>query len=700
VRIRAKILWSLLGMCLLVIVVGARAIGHQRAVGLLETTNEAEEDARVLAYIAAADHGSSHGMTERICRYMYETLGRDVEVVDPQGRVIADSIPAEVGKVTDRKGNALTQTLRDGMMRTYVGTEAGHGLTRLIVVPVTSESGQVLGAVTEEYTPIYTEFMAITEATTRQVIWAALAGIVISVLLALYIGTSIGAPLRQLTRAVVGFAAGESGMSMPEPRNDEIGDLTVAFNVMMERRREVEESLVRALDELARTNEQLSKEVSERSVAEQKAVHNEEKARQLAEELAAERKRLANILDGVPALVFEKPAMEEGHFVSSYVEKMFGYTPAEWLSTPDFWLSRVHPEDRDEMLVHNRALLSGELNGNSDHKKLFRWIARDNRVIWGASYLQVIRDPVTGGAGVRGFLVDVTHQKLAEEELEQLHQQLVVSSREAGMAEVATSVLHNVGNVLNSVNISATVASEQLRQSSVPRLAQAAAFIRENAESLGVYLTTDPVGRKLPAFLDQLAVQLVEENKVILSELNQLGKNVEHIKDIVAVQQSYASSAGVSQKIPVVDLVEDSLRMNKGALLRHDVDLVRQYEAEPVIEVDKHKVMQILVNLIRNAKYACDESERMDKLLTIRITDDKRVVRIEVIDNGVGIPAENLTRIFSHGFTTRKEGHGFGLHSSALAARELGGSLRAQSDGPGCGATFVLELPFRTSEIS
>ena len=166
-RIRAKILWSLLGMCLLVIVVGARAIGHQRAVGLLETTNEAEEDARVLAYIAAADHGSSHGMTERICRYMYETLGRDVEVVDPQGRVIADSIPAEVGKVTDRKGNALTQTLRDGMMRTYVGTEAGHGLTRLIVVPVTSESGQVLGAVTEEYTPIYTEFRAITEATTR-----------------------------------------------------------------------------------------------------------------------------------------------------------------------------------------------------------------------------------------------------------------------------------------------------------------------------------------------------------------------------------------------------------------------------------------------------------------------------------------------------------------------------------------------------
>ena len=207
------------------------------------------------------------------------------------------------------------------------------------------------------------------------------------------------------------------------------------------------------------------------------------------------------------------------------------------------------------------------------------------------------------------------------------------------------------------------------------------------------YLTVDPTGRKLPGFIGLLAEQLDAEHATILSELGQLGKNVEHIKDIVATQQNYASTAGMSQTVAIVDLVEDCLRMNAGALTRHEVRLVREYEAEPVIQVDKHKVMQILVNLIRNAKYACDESNRVEKRVTMRIHADERIVSISVIDNGVGIPAENLTRIFSHGFTTRKEGHGFGLHSGALAALEIGGALLVHSDGPGHGATFTLELP-------
>ncbi len=108
---------------------------------------------------------------------------------------------------------------------------------------------------------------------------------------------------------------------------------------------------------------------------------------------------------------------------------------------------------------------------------------------------------------------------------------------------------------------------------------------------------------------------------------------------------------------------------------------------------EKHKVLQILVNLMRNAKYACDESGRNDKRLTVRLTNGDDRVRISVIDNGVGIPAENLTRIFNHGYTTRKDGHGFGLHSAALAARELGGALQVRSQGAGFGATFTLELP-------
>jgi C4-dicarboxylate-specific signal transduction histidine kinase len=148
-----------------------------------------------------------------------------------------------------------------------------------------------------------------------------------------------------------------------------------------------------------------------------------------------------------------------------------------------------------------------------------------------------------------------------------------------------------------------------------------------------------------------------------------------------------------------VDLVEDALQMNVAALQRHEVTLVRDFQVQRTITVEKHKVLQILVNLIRNAKYACDEGARPDKQITLQIAERSGAIELAVIDNGVGIPAQNLTRIFGHGFTTRKDGHGFGLHSGALAAREIGGELRVRSDGPGRGATFTLRLPF-TSNVS
>ena len=159
------------------------------------------------------------------------------------------------------------------------------------------------------------------------------------------------------------------------------------------------------------------------------------------------------------------------------------------------------------------------------------------------------------------------------------------------------------------------------------------------------------------------------------------------------MQQSYAKLCGVAETVTVAALIEDSLRMNAGALTRHGVAVCREIGDVPPITVDKHRILQILVNLIRNAKYACDESGRPEKIVTIRAESDDRAVRISVIDNGVGIHPDNLGRLFRHGFTTRKTGHGFGLHSGALAAKELGGSLTAHSDGPGCGATFILELP-------
>ncbi len=278
-------------------------------------------------------------------------------------------------------------------------------------------------------------------------------------------------------------------------------------------------------------------------------------------------------------------------------------------------------------------------------------------------------------------------------ELESTHKQLLEASRLGGMAEIATNVLHNVGNVLNSVNVSAGLVADSVKQSKVASLGKVVTLLREHEHDLGAFFMNDPRGRQLSDYLSQLAEHFLADQEATIKELDSLRANIEHIKEIVAMQQSYARVSGVKEVINLQELVEDSLRMNEGALSRHRVEVVREFEPVPPMNVEKHKILQILVNLIRNAKYACDESGRAGGRLTMRVTDGDGRIRISVIDNGIGIPPENLTRIFNHGFTTRKNGHGFGLHSGALAAKELGGSLTVLSAGHDQGATFTLELP-------
>jgi C4-dicarboxylate-specific signal transduction histidine kinase len=196
----------------------------------------------------------------------------------------------------------------------------------------------------------------------------------------------------------------------------------------------------------------------------------------------------------------------------------------------------------------------------------------------------------------------------------------------------------------------------------------------------------------LPGYLALLAGHLSTEQAAALKELAQLQKNIEHIKDIVSMQQSFAKTSGAREILQVSELVEDALIMNSSSFARHDVQVVKEFENVPPVTVEKHKVLQILVNLVRNATESCAGLQQAERLVTVRVTNGNDRLRIGVTDNGGGILPENLTRIFSHGFTTKKDGHGFGLHSSALAAQEMGGSLTAQSGGIGQGATFTLEL--------
>jgi signal transduction histidine kinase len=224
-------------------------------------------------------------------------------------------------------------------------------------------------------------------------------------------------------------------------------------------------------------------------------------------------------------------------------------------------------------------------------------------------------------------------------------------------------------------------------------LARLGQLLAEHRDDLGRYISEHPQGRYLPEYLTELTRTLLDERKLSVVELELLRKNVDHIKDIVVMQQAYARVGGVESASDINELVEDSLRLNAAALDRRGVEPVRDLVPLGQVVIDKHKVLQILVNLLRNANAACEESGATEKRVTVRTRKRDDRVEIVVSDNGIGIAPENLGRIFHHGFTTRPTGHGFGLHGAALAARDLGGSLSVYSDGIGCGATFTLELP-------
>jgi two-component system, NtrC family, sensor kinase len=298
---------------------------------------------------------------------------------------------------------------------------------------------------------------------------------------------------------------------------------------------------------------------------------------------------------------------------------------------------------------------------------------------------------------------EIGERTRAETELETVHQQLVEAARKAGMAEVATGVLHNVGNVLNSINVSATLAADRLRNSKLYELTRALDLMNQHSADLGTYLMQDERGKRLPGFLHLVSAHLNRDHAATLEELHSLTKNVDHVKTIVAMQQSYAGAAGLIESVSLAELVDDAIRLNASSFEKYHIKVVRDYADLPEVRIEKQKLLQVLMNLMTNAKDSLLECVSDEPRLTVRIRvqehPDPPKVLIEVEDTGVGIPKENLTRVFSHGFTTKRHGHGFGLHSSANAAKELGGMLTAHSDGAGRGATFIMELPFKPVEV-
>ena len=287
------------------------------------------------------------------------------------------------------------------------------------------------------------------------------------------------------------------------------------------------------------------------------------------------------------------------------------------------------------------------------------------------------------------------------DKLAQSRAAVVKAARAAGMSEIATGVLHNVGNVLNSVNVSASLVADRTRRSATQDLKRAIDLVDESAGDLSSFLERDPRGRHLYPLLRTLTDRLAEEQRSIGLEIESLSEGIGHIKDLIHSQQDYAGRSGVLEIVRLDEQVDAALAITAQTVRGASIEVERDYaELEPM-PVDRHRLMEILVNLTQNARQALQAPDLAQRKLRVRVAPTARDgVLVEVSDTGVGIHPENLARVFTHGFTTKRTGHGFGLHSSANAAREMGGKLWAESEGVGRGATFVLELPIRRQALA
>lgn len=292
----------------------------------------------------------------------------------------------------------------------------------------------------------------------------------------------------------------------------------------------------------------------------------------------------------------------------------------------------------------------------------------------------------------------IAERERVQAQKEELNRRLVEASWQAGMAELANGVLHNVGNVLNSVNVSVDLLREQLRTSKVAGLARTVELLERHRDGLGTFLDGSEQGRKVAPYLGMLAAHLQQERDTLLEESLELAEGVNLMKAIVGRQQSYARVAGVTEPLQLTAIADDVVRLHATACAANDIRRVVECDGEDQVEADRARVMQILMNLVTNARHAVQQKGSGGGTVRIVIAHaDPDRVQVRVVDDGIGIPAENLARIFGHGFTTKSDGHGFGLHHSANAATEMGGRLWAESDGPGHGATFCLELPVRSA---
>lgn len=437
--------------------------------------------------------------------------------------------------------------------------------------------------------------------------------------------------------------------------------------------------------------------------------HRRSEERSRRETLAA-RYQLQELIEHSPAAIYVKDREGRYRIINSRFEAAYGIAREEILGRTD---RELLPSGQAQRLMENdqRVLASG-ITSQFEESLFVQGVVR--------TYISV-KFPLRGEDGdihsVCGISTDITDRKRAEEALQQANEQLeqrvserttqlhsaqkelLDRARHAGMAEIASSILHNLGNALTGITVSSALLRERVQGLPIGSLERLSTLMDRPPEALGAFLAHDEKGRHVPEFLKKLGARFAEERQLLLEECAAMASKVERANSVIAAQQTYARNRiTLRETLRLSELAEDALRL-AGISEGFDEVIHREYGQEEPGLYERHVIMQILVNLIANAKNAVRERvQGPPARITLTVHQDEQRTSVTVSDNGIGFDERVKARLFTYGFTTRPKGHGFGLHSAALSAQSLGGHIEAHSDGPGTGARFELILPRTRAE--
>ena len=495
--------------------------------------------------------------------------------------------------------------------------------------------------------------------------------------------TTISEPVVTLTSAADAIAAGNYQTRVRVQSGDEIETLASSFNAMAR-------DLAASYDDLHKKNQEL--EEAHRELADLNR-HLEEKVEERTKQLAESESKFRTLFEESADAILLGNEHELFDCNPAMLEMMGFATKKEFLT--------LVPEDISPEMQPDGSLSGGKLHeifhlAHNEGSRHFEWVNRRKDGSEFPSEIVITSFPLNGNPVLHMVFRDITERKKTEHALMLAQQKLVESAHSAGMNEIATGVLHNIGNILNSVNISTEEIELTIKHSKLKGFLKANKMIRSNLDRLDNFLTQNPKGKLIPHYFLTLGEALQDEYRVMGEEVRALTGKISMMRDVISTQQNYAKSGLYTENVAIADMVDDAIKLHLAALQKQGVRIRKKYHDSPTGSVPKVKLIHVLTNLIKNGQEAMIDNERWQKPQELEIEvslDTENMAIIRVADTGCGIKEENLEKIFSHGFTTKANGHGFGLHTCANFMTEMGGILVADSEGEGKGAVFTLRFP-------